>query len=723
MIISPPLLREHSDGESDADWIEKMMVSDRPVDYPLNRGRSWHGGIHLTGCGTDSVRCVADGKVLSVRQPDVAKNDSRPLNYRGATDNGYILLKHETEIGSGDEGKIVYYSLYMHLSAIDENAQPGNTLYRKDKLGTAGKVDGNNALHFQIFCDDDNIQKIAGRKTPEIDLTRNGRTDVVYGDMHFYLPAGTMLYGSRPENNSVFNPHPIMTTAVPLFVTMSFDKGSCTMLTRQENPNLPGSYISVGAALTDTDGEDYEYNLYATALKLYPQSPSAGYELLRFGRIVNTDYETLVPADAPLWRSINTPAGAGMVNLADSNVKVYSDADFPHWTGWKLVDDDTDKNSQCNSPTILCSLQQNLSRTICHFPLEWDESTVEARFQWLKSPNDVLPKPMQECDLKLLTDHGKALCLEENPIPAGRVWHFDPRQFIGHFRKCGWLSKPELKQLIPLHALNGARWDNVIYVDAEGSTAARICNGLNKVMLKYLITTPLRMTSFLSNAIQESAWLSTTKEAYRYTERDRHTRQIIRTYNIWYYPWYGRGLLQLTNPENYFNYFKYRGCNFPLTLKDSLSSEYERLYRNRDLRYSDNHLSDAEYSDLSSDIVEWRNKVEESDYEPADSAGFYWCSTKMPKYADAEHVLERCVIRTNEGAKIYYRSMAFWNASAAVNLPARINIPGYSGLNGFDARCCVYGSAIYVLTELLFPNERQEMVLENPESNQLRREV
>lgn len=91
-------------------------------------------------------------------------------------------------------------------------------------------------------------------------------------------------------------------------------------------------YLEVGEPLTDADGADYEYNLYSKALTLYPNSPSAGYELLRFGRVINTDNETLSPAGAPLWRTINYPEGKGVVNLAAASVKVFSDADFP--TGW-----------------------------------------------------------------------------------------------------------------------------------------------------------------------------------------------------------------------------------------------------------------------------------------------------------------------------------------------------------------------------------------------------
>lgn len=84
--------------------------------------------------------------------------------------------------------------------------------------------------------------------------------------------------------------------------------------------------------------------------------------------------------------------------------------------------------------------------------------------------------------------------------------------------------------------------------------------------------------------------------------------------------------------------------------------------------------------------------------------------------------IERCSVNTRRnGVKIYYRSQAFWQASAAVNLPAQIDNEQYQGLNGFNERCCAYGSAIAVLTEQKFPDSNNFLVNEEPESEQLRR--
>ncbi|MFM3926879.1 M23 family metallopeptidase, partial [Klebsiella pneumoniae] len=105
------------------------------------------------------MRAIADGTVVSLRKSS-DKRDLAPFNINADKSNtkrsndGYVLIKHETEIGSGDEGKVAFYSLYMHLKSLAETVKAGDKVYRKDPIGLPGMVDGVNAFHFQIFCDD-----------------------------------------------------------------------------------------------------------------------------------------------------------------------------------------------------------------------------------------------------------------------------------------------------------------------------------------------------------------------------------------------------------------------------------------------------------------------------------------------------------------------------------------------------------------------------------------
>ncbi|MDZ7320814.1 M23 family metallopeptidase [Kosakonia sacchari] len=623
MIISPPFVRPRNAAESDLSWVSRMMPVDINRDFPLNRHASWHGGVHVLHTdrreeGYDRiefVRAIADGEVVSFRSPSSTdKRDTFPLNYDGRTDDGYVLLKHQTDIG--ENCRVEYYSLYMHLmDRLDPSIRAGARVWRKDRIGQSGMVSETNA---------------------------------------FYLPPGTHFYESVPDASSpdTNRLNAVHNSTEPLFVSMTFEKGDCTMLTRRQNDTREALFDTVGEPLTNTDASPadnsiagtslkYEYNLYRTACRLYPQNPSAGFELLRFGRVINTEHESLTPVSAPLWRTVSFPGGTGMVNLASSDIKKFSDADFPHWTGWRMVDDDTDNNSQCHSP-LIAGLQESgrlsdlNSHLICHFPLEWNAATFDQRYAWLRTGTDDVPAISEE-DYERLKSHASALCFDTGEPGTGRLWHFHPVAFITHFRKCCWLSRSELKQLVPRNVIRMARrnsylWEPIAYRDQTGSMADSIRIHLNKGMQKYLINTPLRIACFLGNAIQETQWLSQREEA--------GSRQL------WYYPWHGRGLLQLTSPSNYFDYFIFCGRRYTNDIKTRLSAEYNRLYANRNIRQIDNHLSDTE-NDIPDRIITWRNNVSSNDYDVVGSAGFYWASAYMAYHSDAEHELERCSVNTN----------------------------------------------------------------------------
>lgn len=90
-----------------------------------------------------------------------------------------------------------------------------------------------------------------------------------------------------------------------------------------------------------------EYNLYtrATAISTaYPENarlaPSAVYELLRFGRIIDTTHETLTPDDVPHWRKIAYPGGTGW---STSTLQAcVQRRGLSAMEGLTLIDDDTD---------------------------------------------------------------------------------------------------------------------------------------------------------------------------------------------------------------------------------------------------------------------------------------------------------------------------------------------------------------------------------------------
>lgn len=523
------------------------------------------------------------------------------------------------------------------------------------------------------------------------------------------------------------------------------------------------TYDSEGRTLADCPPEaDAEYGLYRRALALSQTvqaaaraagradatapAPSACHALLRLGRVLGPD--RLEPADTPHWRRIGTPAGPGWVNLNAPGVRKFSDADFPHWRGWTLIDDSQDRDSRCDSPTIRrlldadgngrvtvaeatarlrdSTIRQRLARTICKFPSEWDASTIDARWGWLRPSSDEHPPGMTDEDWQRFCAHARALCFDLAELFQAQ-WRFEPKEFIRHMRRCGWRSQQEFVQLVPSHAVrtatqNGGRvtlWEAVPDISVDVRRNPVLQNHripLNKMLRSYGIDTPLRQACFFGNAIQETGWL----------------RNLAETggNGLWYAPWYGRGFLQLTGPGNYCEYWRWRGRQVPQDLQRAMENAYETTYRLPGAQRTNERLRDGNFVQLTQEMIVWRRSVEGGDaqtptaddlYAPADSAGFYWLKTEMARYADEAHEVQRHPVPTNQGVKVYYRSPAFWRASAAVNLPAAVNRLYSPALNGFDSRCSAYAAALAVLTEMKLPDEQGRLARWYPEGCTRRR--
>ena len=465
MIISPPYLLARNANETDQAWINRCMPGGQPGDgaYPLSHAMQWHGGLHINEPEANAlVRAIADGDVVFMRRPTEAPAGELPANhaqaYRGGwTDNGVVVLRHQTEIGEGANASVTFFSIHMHLREIDNAVQPNRRVYRKASLGRAGQVYGQTGrLHFEIVCDDANLQRLVGRATGNLNTSANGRTDVVYGTMHFRLPAGTPVYSEQPMlNNPVAHrqpprpagaapntplPVPVAlqtthTTAQDLFVGLRYAAGEGAAANRGDA--YLSTYMIDGTRIGEPlEESDAEYNLYRDASAIsnaYPANarpaPSAVYELLRFGRVIGPD--ALNPANVPHWRRIHYPGGTGWVNLNAVNVNKFSDADLPHWMGWSLVDDSADQDSRCDSATVKGWLDVNgdgkvapaealarmgmdtvapkLAKAICKFPTEWNAASFDRRLGWIKTSTVENPTPVDAANFERLRAHVVAL--------------------------------------------------------------------------------------------------------------------------------------------------------------------------------------------------------------------------------------------------------------------------------------------------------------------------
>ena len=175
--------------------------------------------------------------------------------------------------------------------------------------------------------------------------------------------------------------------------------------------------------------------------------------------------------------------------------------------------------------------------------------------------------------------------------------------------------------------------------------------------------------------------------------------------------------MQLTQPYNYKYYWQFRGREILQEFETLIARHHEVEIMDRSQRKANRgKFQDSQFPTLNQYFAWSEELINSANIDPTDSAGFYWTKNNMAKYADETHTLERVAVDAeNQGTKVYYRSSAFWRATAKVNLPAVINTLYSSALNGFDQRCSAYGNCLAVLTEMKFPDATNNLTLEFPE--------
>ncbi|TDK62704.1 lysozyme family protein [Sapientia aquatica] len=758
MIISPPFLPATGNLTEEA-WLASAMplpISFNSLDvpegsYPIGNLMLWHNGIHLssTSIGAFKTACaVADGELIFVREPTPSNtNKDDPLNYNSTsdhpswTDTGMVIIQHTTEIGSSDTEatSITYYSVVMHLSTIQHIDVPavaatktskaqaastrllnvGDKIRRKDPLGEVGLVEGHRQIHLEICCDETNLKKIIGRdpawQSPTKAPTAHGRTDAVFGSTYIYVPATAPMDTTEPKSVTRIN-NPTSTIGKPIWVEIHYQQRSCTLRTYDDVGTLLGQRSDTIHDLTMFDISVDRHNTLTDTAQAQ-SSPNGWYSLLRFGRNLSGDK---LPADAAHWRKINTSATSeAWVDLAYSGCYAFSDADFLPLFGWNCINDDPSPDDQrCDSPQLRkwladkddptgANIKLNTDakrakarRLISKFPTEWDKASILNRYGFVKELPGLKDNPES---WELFKAHALAVCCDGLPKAyLDAQWHFDPREFIRHFRQCGWLSRSEIVQLIPEKAVRKAKSEWVsekvpMNLIATELWANRL-RELNRSNRQFGINTPRRLAAFFANALQETGWLVVMREN---SDSDGNKA-------AYYFPWDGRGYLQLTWPSNYIKYFRFRGNVISKVDEATLARAHKAARddlkdKNTKDKLHDTNLKDdkggsvtidKEFRDLRDGIV--KIPPEDNPTDLALTSGTYWAWSKASQYADITSENVRTTITTDKKESLtYYTHEGFGSVAATVNVGRPVT--DYSRINGVQARFQAYSVAQVVL--------------------------
>ncbi|MBN3826089.1 hypothetical protein G3O00_21000 [Burkholderia sp. Ac-20384] len=372
----------------------------------------------------------------------------------------------------------------------------------------------------------------SGKKAPPPPTVaqRTIRVPAVYG-----AAAATPPDDLTAEAWAQWTVRPIGQTKEVLNIALSEARGTITVTTRDAVGDRRGSVEEAAGG----------YNLYKTATDTYPGCPSAGYEMLRFGRILGPDAPAatdLHEGRLPHFRKVAIDGGVtAYVDLNRIGTKVYSDADFPHWLGWTFIDDDADGNSRCDSRQLLDliepmspapdtavidaatrhrnrlilayaktqtgELRDRLTYCVVKMPTEWALDDFDKRWGWLKgadggSPvgNIVFPMCLGEPAYERLKRHHQALAFWDDAVKDGleldkEHHHFHPISFIKTLGKCGWISVNELLVLLSSAPEKGR----------QRALSLRVT--MNYALTKYMINNSvLRKIHFLAQVGIETGW-------------------------------------------------------------------------------------------------------------------------------------------------------------------------------------------------------------------------
>jgi predicted chitinase len=632
MLISYPVLpaaAAHADEDVYLGNIIEAHVIEHEGRYPVSTLNTpsgpihrWHGGVHLYG-GGEPIRAIADGTVVALRAA-AARETYEGL---GEYDTSFVLIRHETQ--SGENTTVVFYSLYMHLaSRADMQADrfqqlplwlrqvpagpqvqtPANQrIWRKDALGFAGQLYGREACHVEVFTTDAAFNALWRDSTA---VTQGAGSADFFGDAHFVIPAGQTFVERHPRAaatgaHRIDFPGPADyalplgqagQNANPLFVSVTLQRGRRIATTSQASPD--NIFVQVGHPVVQ---DDYEYELYRLATALYPDCPSAGFEWLRFGRVLGPDSTTRNEN----WQLVRYGADAmGYINLAPQAIAKLSDADFPHWRGWERRDEGQTANANdgiCDDQRTIALSQastdesrRKLRHLICKAPSEWDDADLATRYARMREPG----QPLETDDSwnKFQQHVQKMAFWSQAGLTERSVWHFHPLQFVRHYRGCGWLSAPELAQTLPRRRPALLGWATALQRATDRALAVNI------MTRKYIGHSRQRIAHALAQIFIETDLLNTMSE---YSLGNGHA----------YGAFYGRGLMQLTWAKNYESYGTFRQLQ-PNT----------GAYQDQRITATSLHVWE---SGAASQI--WAPRydpqfVEMNSYSAGDSGGFYWVS-------------------------------------------------------------------------------------------------
>ncbi|RQR43639.1 peptidase M23, partial [Burkholderia sp. Bp9140] len=378
----------------------------------------------------------------------------------------------------------------------------------------------------------------------------------------------------------------------------------------------------------------------------------------------------------------------GYIDINDSSIHKFSDADFLSFMGWQKVSEGntpfssdglcdvdalkkilndaaphevpavTGETPEAHKTRVLSAyvkghaqVLRQLRGLVCHAPSEWDSTNNEGRYARLLDEGGFYHG--NEKGYKDFLKYLKEVQFwDRTGLPAGQMlWFFHPLEFIRNFRRCGWLSKDELAATFPrfpFYTESGSprraiEIDNDIYRITLKIARQRVQSHvtvLNNCLRKYIGSDSKRVALFLAQVLLETAqWRDLGGIRRLMHEWGFGKYSTANPATKYYGPFYGRGIMQLTWAGNFEAYGKYR------VIPDCATSSYVERLPGSHCRIA---ATSQHYTANPSDggrLMLWSPRydpdiVAESADHACDSGGFYWVSKFFRRELNINRVVD-----------------------------------------------------------------------------------
>lgn len=99
---------------------------------------------------------------------------------------------------------------------------------------------------------------------------------------------------------------------------------------------------------------------------------------------------------------------------------------------------------------------------------------------------------MTEADYAKFKSHAEALCFDSGALSSDRLWHFEPKSFIRHFRKCSWLDSEVIEKVMTANASK----ENKNALEGIKNITLEYYADINTIMRKYNLSDANRICHF-----------------------------------------------------------------------------------------------------------------------------------------------------------------------------------------------------------------------------------